>query len=82
MYACMYACVYVRMYVCVYVSGGRSARQRIDTALLEEGTRLFVSNLNPMTTWKELKDHCKTSGNVVYANVFMVSSPTTFDGVV
>jgi len=35
----------------------------------EPGRRLYVGNLNYRTSWQDLKDHFKTVGNVVYANV-------------
>ena len=60
-------------------SDGRSASRPNDSGLLEQGTRLFVSNLNPMTTWTELKDYCKTCGTVTFANVFKVRFASTLD---
>merc|ERR1712087_329858 len=33
------------------------------------GKRVFVSNLAWETSWQDLKDHFKQSGNVVYADV-------------
>ena len=34
-----------------------------------QGTRIFVQNLPPNCDWKQLKDHFKTAGSVVYASV-------------
>lgn len=36
---------------------------------LGQGKRIFVSNLAWETSWQDLKDHFKQSGNVVYADV-------------
>jgi RNA recognition motif. (a.k.a. RRM, RBD, or RNP domain) len=34
-----------------------------------QGTRIFVQNLPPNCDWKQLKDHFKSAGSVVYASV-------------
>jgi len=38
------------------------------------GSRLYVGNLAYTTSWQKLKDHFKSVGNVVYADVFRDSS--------
>lgn len=35
-----------------------------------EGRRLFVSNIIFETTWKQLKDHMRQTGDVVRVDVF------------
>nr|BAV58234.1 G-strand telomere binding protein 1 [Ulva partita] len=39
-----------------------------------QGRRCFVSNLAWRTSWQDLKDHFKSSGNVVFANVMQDTS--------
>lgn len=39
-----------------------------------QGRRCFVSNLAWRTSWQDLKDHFKTCGNVVFANVMQDTS--------
>ena len=36
------------------------------------GRRLYVNNLSFDTTWASLKDHFRSAGNVLYADVLMV----------
>jgi RNA recognition motif-containing protein len=43
--------------------GGRGGRSD------ENGTQLFVGNLSPETTWRELKDHFRQCGEVAHAEV-------------
>lgn len=50
--------------------GGRSGGARGDTgASAAPGCQLFVNNLSYDTTWKELKDHFKSCGDVERAEV-------------
>jgi len=37
----------------------------------EPGARVYVGNLPWQTSWQDLKDHMRTAGNVVYADVFL-----------
>ena len=39
-----------------------------------QGRRCFVSNLAWRTSWQDLKDHFKSCGNVVFANVMQDTS--------
>ena len=38
------------------------------------GRRLYVNNLSYDTTWTSLKDHFRSAGNVLYADILMVRS--------
>jgi RNA recognition motif-containing protein len=48
---------------------GRMAESQGDGAVMRIGRRCFVSNLNWKTSWQDLKDKFRESGEVVYANV-------------
>lgn len=45
------------------------AETQDDGAVMRIGRRCFVSNLNWKTSWQDLKDKFRESGEVVYANV-------------
>lgn len=49
--------------------GGRSFNQSSNDEPVPEGTQLYVGNLSYDTTWRDLKDHFKQSGEVVRADV-------------
>jgi len=54
--------------------GGRGGRNRAgrnfgNEESVSEGTQLYVGNLSYDTTWRDLKDHFKQSGEVVRADV-------------
>jgi RNA recognition motif-containing protein len=49
-------------------SAGRSAG-RGSGPTGEAGTQIYVGNLSPQTTWRELKDHFRQCGDVKHAEV-------------
>lgn len=57
--------------------GGRGGRRPSDKPYSrgprssEPGARVYVGNLPWQTSWQDLKDHMRTAGNVVYADVFL-----------
>ena len=53
-------------------ASGRGPASQSGVAVI--GRRLFVNNLSPETTWQRLKDYFRICGNVVYTDVFAVSS--------
>jgi len=54
-------------------SGFHSRNPYHDKSFVHKGgsdTRVYVSNLDYRTSWQDLKDHMKKSGNVVFADIF------------
>lgn len=58
------------------VGGGRPAHKRPRAPVgrggaVAVGRRVWVGNLDPMTTWQQLKDHFKQAGHVVHADIMV-----------
>jgi len=57
--------------------GGRGGRRSSDKPFpsrprsSEPAARVYVGNLPWQTSWQDLKDHMRSAGNVVYADVFL-----------